>query len=41
MRIYLRPLTWEDLDPWEKTGLVVTYASAVFGAAYLLYSLFQ
>ena len=41
LRIYVRPLAWDDLDPWEKTGLVVTYASSVFGAAYLLYSLFH
>ncbi len=41
MRIYLRPPAWDDLDPWEKTGLAVTYASSIFGAAYLLYSLFH
>jgi hypothetical protein len=40
-RITIKPLTWDDLDGWEKTGLVVSYASSVVGAAYFLYSLFD
>jgi hypothetical protein len=36
-----RPLTWADMDPWQKTGQVVATASAVAGAAYLLKSIFD
>jgi len=41
LQITFKPLTWDDLDAWEKTGLVVSYASSVVGAAYFLYSLFN
>jgi len=41
LQITFKPLTWDDLDAWEKTGLVVSYASSVVGAAYFLYSLFD
>ena len=41
LQITFEPLTWDDLDGWEKTGLVVSYASSVVGAAYLLYYLFN
>lgn len=41
LQMSFRPLTWDDLDAWEKAGLVVSYTSAVVGAAYLFYSLFD
>jgi len=41
LRITIKPLTWDDLDGWEKAGLVASYASSVVGAAYFLYSLFD
>lgn len=41
LQITFKPLTWDDLDAWEKTGLVVSYASSVVGAVYFLYSLFD
>jgi hypothetical protein len=41
LKISFKPLTWDDLDPWEKAGLVASYASSVVGAAYFLYSLFD
>jgi len=41
LQITFKPLTWDDLDPWEKAGLVASYASSVVGAAYFLYSLFD
>jgi len=33
--------TWDDLDGWEKTGLVMSRASAAAGIGYLLYQLFD
>ena len=41
LQITFKPLTWDDLDGWEKAGLVASYASSVVGAAYFLYSLFD
>ena len=41
LKISFKPLTWDDLDPWEKAGLVASYASSMVGAAYFLYSLFD
>jgi hypothetical protein len=41
LQISFKPLTWDDLDAWEKAGLVASYASSVVGAAYFLYSLFD
>jgi len=41
LQITFKPLTWDDLDAWEKAGLVASYASSVVGAAYFLYSLFD
>jgi len=41
LKISFKPLTWDDLDGWEKAGLVASYASSVVGAAYFLYSLFD
>lgn len=36
----LRPLSWDDLDGWQKMGVVLSYASAAAGAGYFLSKLF-
>ena len=41
LRFDFSPRTWDDLDGWEKTGLVVSGASAAAGLGYLLYQLFD
>lgn len=41
MRLTLKNLRWHDLDAWEKTGLIFSYASSAVGAAYLLYAIFH
>ncbi len=36
----LRPVSWDDLDGWQKMGLVLSYASAAAGAGYFVSRLF-
>ena len=36
MRISLKPRTWDELDGWEKAGVILGEAASIAGAAYII-----
>ena len=41
MRMTLRERPWDELDPWEKAGLVMSHTAVADGVEYLLYRIFD